>query len=74
MGYELDGRGIRFQFPARIRDVSLIQGVHTLSGTQSALFEKATQREANRSPTSTSEVKKKWMYTSNSLYFFMEWF
>jgi hypothetical protein len=58
MGYELDGGGIRVQFPARIRDVSLLQGVHTLSGTQSAPFEKAAPSEADRSPPSSSEIKK----------------
>jgi len=71
---ELDDRGSGVRFPARSGNFSLLHRVHTGSGAQPASYSFGTGgcfpggrrpgREADHSPSSSTEVKNAWRYTS----------
>jgi hypothetical protein len=83
LGYGLDDRGSRVQFPAGAGNFSLHHRVQYCSGTHRASYPMGTGvlslrvkrpgREADHSPPSSAEVKNVWGYTSTPKYAFIAW-
>jgi hypothetical protein len=73
-GYGLDDRGSEVRFPAGAGNFSVLHHVQTGSGAHPASFPMGTgvsflglkrpEREADRSPPSSADVKNAWRYTS----------
>jgi hypothetical protein len=81
-GYVLDNQGVGVQVPVGGQEFSLLYVVQTGSGARPASYPmgvpgalspgvKRPWREADRSPPTSAEVKKTWVYTSTPPYVFM---
>jgi hypothetical protein len=80
-GYGLDDRGIRSSSPGRVKNFLFSTSSRPALGSTQPPIEwilvalspgvKRQERDADRSPPTSAEVKKMWIYTFTPLYAFM---